>query len=97
MVRTCPGCGRDQDRCGCPPRPTTARTGTVRLEKRRGKPVTVCRVEGVGPDELRTLARKLRAACGTGGTVRPDGLELQGDHRDRVRAALAALDVRVPG
>jgi translation initiation factor 1 len=40
------------------------------------------------------LARDLRAACGSGGTVREDTIELQGDHRDKIEAALAARGLR---
>jgi translation initiation factor 1 len=45
--------------------------------------------------EIANLARELRAACGAGGTARPDGIELQGDQRDKVAAALLARGLRV--
>ena len=44
--------------------------------------------------EVAELARALRAACGAGGTVKSGALELQGDHRDRVEAALAERGLR---
>lgn len=40
--------------------------------------------------EVAALARALKSACGAGGTVRDGALELQGDHRDKVEAALRA-------
>jgi translation initiation factor 1 len=36
----------------------------------------------------------LKAACGAGGTYKDGALELQGDHRDRVEAALRTRGLR---
>lgn len=64
---------------------------SVRMERRRyDKPVTIVSGfsgSGVDVDEL---ASSLRKRLGTGGTVKDDRIELQGDHRDRVRELLAA-------
>ena len=63
----------------------------IRREKagRGGKTVTT--IAGLPLDEaaLAALARRLKTACGTGGTVREGTIELQGDHRDAVLAFLA--------
>jgi translation initiation factor 1 len=101
LAATCSECGRDQPNCRCD-RSDLRTSGQqpvvrLRLEKRRGKAVTVCRAEGVAEDELRVLARKLRTLCGTGGTTKQDELELQGDHRTRLREWLAASGYRVKG
>ena len=77
-----------------PPAPAASATGgkgiRLRLDRRAsGRLVTlVCGVAG-SPSEVQALARELRASCGTGGTVRDDTIELQGDHRDKVEAELA--------
>jgi translation initiation factor 1 len=47
-----------------------------------------------GKAEVAKLARELKTACGTGGTVKHDALELQGDHRERVETALAERGLR---
>jgi translation initiation factor 1 len=44
---------------------------------------------------LAARAADLRRLCGTGGTVKDGAIELQGDHRERVAAHLAALGRRV--
>ena len=61
---------------------------TVRTEKRRyDKPVTV--VEGFeGDTDLSALASELKSAVGAGGTVKDGAVEVQGDHRERVRDLL---------
>jgi len=71
----------------------------LRVEKagRGGKTVTV--VFGLPQNAafLKDLAQELKRACGTGGAVREDGVELQGDLRDRVRELLAARNFVVKG
>jgi translation initiation factor 1 len=67
----------------------------VRLERkgRGGKAVSV--VEGLPghPEAIEAVARTLKSACGAGGTVRGRLVEIQGDHRDRIVLALAALGI----
>ena len=46
---------------------------------------------------LRDLAKDLKKACGTGGSVTDEGVELQGDLRDRVRDFLIARGFGVKG
>jgi len=55
---------------------------------RKGKGVTV--VKGVPLDAaaLTQLGKQLKASCGSGGTVKDGVIEVQGDHRDAVIAAL---------
>jgi translation initiation factor 1 len=61
----------------------------IRLDRRAsGRVVTV--VSGLpATAAVEKLGRELRAACGAGGTTRGGTIELQGDHRDTVEAALA--------
>ena len=55
-----------------------------------GKAVTL--VKGLALDEvaLAVLGKQLRAACGSGGTVKDGVIEVQGDHCERVIAMLKA-------
>jgi translation initiation factor 1 len=72
------------------PHPPAGRRVKVRREVagRRGKAVTA--VSGVPLDEagLRELAGRLKKRCGVGGSAKNGVIELQGDHRDAVVAAL---------
>lgn len=73
--------------------------GIVRVSRetkgRGGKAVTL--VKGVALDEvaLTALGKKLKAACGSGGTVKDGVIEVQGDHCDRVVALLRAQGLNV--
>jgi translation initiation factor 1 len=62
---------------------------------RRGKGVTT--VSDVPLDEagLLDLATKLKNRCGTGGTVKDDVIEIQGDQRDRLAVVLEEMGYRV--
>ena len=51
---------------------------------RRGKGVTIVTGVELPADELKRLAKELKQACGSGGTIKADTIEIQGDHRDRV-------------
>ena len=88
--RMCPECRRVLAECVCR---TIARTrpvgdGVARVVRetkgRGGKSVTI--VKGLALDEvgLALLGKQLRAACGSGGTVKDGVIEVQGDHCDRV-------------
>jgi translation initiation factor 1 len=99
----CPRCDRPHAQCTCskhPPAvskspPKAVGDGTVRVGRetkgRRGKGVTIITGLPLDQDGLRELAAKLKHRCGTGGTVKEDRIEVQGDHRDTVIAELEKL------
>jgi translation initiation factor 1 len=99
----CARCGWPAGDCRCSTPGEETVSGRVvavlRLERagRGGKSVTV--VDGLPRNRrfLRDLAVELKRACGTGGTVRESGVEIQGDHRDALRRLLAARGWTVKG
>jgi translation initiation factor 1 len=63
----------------------------IRLDRRASdRVVTVVSGLPGSTAEIAALAKALKSACGTGGTVKDGELELQGDHRDKVEVALTA-------
>ena len=98
----CERCGAREAECRCPPpetpRPSAAPTTLhLSLEKRRkGKLATV--VRGLTPEhDVKALLSSLQAACGAGGSRDGSDLLLQGDQRERLRGALAALGFKIKG
>lgn len=73
--------------------------GVVRVGRetagRKGKTVTVVSGAPLGGSQLEALAKELRQLCGAGGTVKGGRIEIQGDHGDRVAAALQGKGWRV--
>jgi translation initiation factor 1 len=64
-------------------------------EGRGGKTVTVATgFVGIGQPEKEQLAKKMRSACGCGGTVKDGRIEIQGDQREKVAQVLAAAGFR---
>ena len=62
---------------------------------RGGKTVTVVDgFVGIGLPEKEQLAKKMRAACGCGGTVKDGAIEIQGDQRDKIAAILSEAGFR---
>jgi len=67
----------------------------LRLEARPGGRVVTVVLGLVGGEaEVAAVARALKSACGTGGTVKDGIVELQGDHRPAAQAALAAMGLK---
>lgn len=92
--RACAGCGKPIAQCVCKAKVRPAGDGIVRVSRetagRKGKGVTT--ILGLPLDDaaLATLAKQLKAACGSGGTVKDGVVEIQGDHADKVMAWLQA-------
>ena len=97
----CEQCGELEEDCTCPPPPRVLtppekQTARLAVEKRKkGKVVTVVRGLPAEENDLPALLGQLKAACGAGGTVKDDVLEIQGDHLDRVRGLLTGIGYRV--
>ena len=85
------------------PQAKPAKLGRVVLRRetahRGGKCVVV--VDGFDPalndPYIEDLSKKLRAACGCGGTVKDRTIEIQGDQASRIRALLVEQGFRVAG
>ncbi len=65
----------------------------VRLEKagRGGKVVSVVKQVMSPPPGKQALLKLLKSRLGTGGTLKDDVIEIQGDHRDAIVALLTEL------
>ena len=92
--RMCPTCRRPVAACTCKQAQLPAAGGPVRVSReskgRGGKTVTVVKGLPLDAMALALLGKQLRTACGSGGTAKDGVIEVQGDHCDRVVAALLA-------
>lgn len=90
--RMCPQCRQPQAACRCHAPAVPAGDGIVRVSRetkgRGGKAVTVIRGVPLEPTALQALGKRLRTACGSGGTAKDGTLEIQGDHVERVLGLL---------
>jgi translation initiation factor 1 len=101
----CAVCGWPQRNCQCSSTREAAEAvparvvAKLRMEKkgRGGKAVTVVYGLPRNAEFLRELSQDLKRACGAGGTVIDDGVEIQGDLRERVRGALMKRGYVVKG
>jgi translation initiation factor 1 len=94
LGRTCPQCRQAVADCRCGAlRRVAVGDGIVRVSRqnkgRGGKTVTVVSGVALDADALAALGKRLRTACGAGGTAKDGVLEVQGDHVERVMALLA--------
>lgn len=62
---------------------------------RGGKVVSIVKNLILTEDDLKTLAKKLKQECGTGGTVKDGIIEIQGEHRQRMAEVLQKLGYKV--
>ncbi len=96
--KRCPKCKSFP--CACP-KPLelnpSSHTLKIRLEKngRGGKSVTV--IFELPPHEIyfKELEKKLKNFCGTGGSFKNNMIEIQGDHREKIKTYLEKMGFKV--
>ena len=91
MVGVCNQCGLPSDLCVCETIAREQQKITVGIEKRKfGKKYTV--VKGFKSEvNIDEIFRKLKSKFACGGTAKTGQIELQGDHKGRMKAALVDL------
>ena len=96
MVEICNVCGLPTELCVCEEIAREQQEINIYTVSRRyGKLVTI--VEGIDSSDidLEDLGKKLKAACASGGTVKEDRIELQGNHKRRVKKVLNEMGFNV--
>ena len=101
----CDRCGKLEQECGCAP--TTDKleleriapqkqTARVRVDRRKHKRmVTVVWGLDRSESDLPDLLSQLKSACGAGGSIQDEQIEIQGDHGEKVRHLLKQIGYRV--
>ena len=90
-MNICPKCGLPLQACVCEEIAKTEQRIQVTTEKKKfGKIVTI--ISGFEKDiGIKKIAKALKNGLACGGTYREDMVELQGDHRKKVKPILVKL------
>ena len=92
MAEICPNCGLPKELCVCETIAKESQKIIVTTEKKKfGKLNTIIR--GIDEKEinLRELAKKLKSEFACGGTAKEGYIELQGDHKQKVKNILVQM------
>jgi len=92
MSDICPKCGLPKELCVCEAIAKESQIIKVYVIKKKfGKKYTV--IEGIDSKEinLKDLTKKLKTKFACGGTVKEGKIELQGDHKQRVKDNLVKM------
>jgi translation initiation factor 1 len=61
---------------------------------RGGKTVTLVKNLILSEEDLKALAKRLKQACGSGGSIKEGMIEIQGEHREKIAEILQAAGYR---
>lgn len=91
MADICSKCGLPQDLCVCETIAREQQKIEITSERRKfGKRYTI--IKGIKKEaNLSDIAKKLKAKFACGGTAKGGQIELQGDHKKRIKPILAEL------
>ena len=95
MSEVCTKCGLPKELCVCEAIAKESQTITISIEKKKfGKKYTI--IQGIDDTQidLKDMIKNLKNKFACGGTLRDDEfntIELQGDHKHKVRAVLIGL------
>ena len=89
-MEICPKCGLPKQACVCEKIAKGSQKIKVTTEKKRyGKIVTI--ISGLEGVNVRDIAKTLKNELACGGTYKDNIIELQGDHRKRIKETLMKL------
>jgi len=86
----CKNCGKPLEKCICAkPKSNTFKNQTAYITRDRkgrgGKTVTV--ISNLSGD-MKSLQKELQKKCASGGALKKDSMEIQGDHINKIRSIL---------
>lgn len=92
--RMCPDCRQPVNACRCKEPAPASGDGVARVRRetkgRGGKTVTTVSGLGLPAEELKALAKRMKARCGCGGSLKDGVIEIQGDQVELLCQWLAA-------
>jgi len=92
MSNICPKCGLPKDICVCEEISKDKEKIKIMLQKRKFKKKYTI-IEGFEKEkDIKKLAKELKNKLACGGTVKEKHIELQGDHREKVKEILIKMN-----
>ena len=89
VEEVCKTCGLPKSLCVCSTIEKAEQRINVFVEKMKfGKPITI--VEGI-TENAKEFIKQLKSRLACGGTFKDNHIELQGDHRDKLKEVLVKL------
>ncbi len=92
MSSVCPKCGLVEELCVCE---TIAkeeqRVQVLTVKRKFGKLITVVKGINAKDIDLKDVAKTLKSKLACGGTIKNDTIELQGDHKQKVKEELIKM------
>jgi translation initiation factor 1 len=86
----CPKCGLPWDLCTCEVREREEKRISVHTTTRKyRKPVTI--IEGVDKDQGKDITKQLKRKLACGGSFKEGHIELQGDHKSKIKEILVKM------
>ncbi|WP_191603235.1 hypothetical protein [Marinomonas algicola] len=96
--KICPQCQRPINDCCCKKSNHEIGSGNVKVlyetKGRKGKGATLITELALESKDITKLAKELKAKCATGGTVKDNVIEIQGDHRDKILQLLLLKGIK---
>ncbi|UAL08500.1 MAG: stress response translation initiation inhibitor YciH [Candidatus Methanogranum gryphiswaldense] len=95
MMVICPVCGLPKELCMCEEIAREQQCVRISVDSRRyGKMVTV--IDGIDENDINIndLTKQLKNRCAAGGTCKDGRIELQGDHKKKVKVVLEEMGFR---
>jgi len=92
LVGICPKCSLPIELCVCESLAQEDQKITISIDKRKwGKLTTVINFNNFAGANLKKIAKKAKSYCASGGTVKGNSIEIQGDHRKKMKQFLEKL------
>ncbi len=92
MSDVCPKCGLARELCVCETIAKEEQHIVVKTEKRKfGKLTTIVMGINAKDIDIKDVAKKLKSKFACGGTVKGSAIELQGQHKERVKQELIKM------
>ena len=92
MSEICIKCGLPKELCVCESIAKENQSIVVKIERRKfGKRYTIIRGIDQSEISLKDVAKKLKSLMACGGSFKDGRVELQGDHKKKIKAALTKM------